>query len=292
MAITKTFYAIPEADVRTDEQIVDFIKNTLAPFFAEKLGLVVRDDLEVTNPSYQSGNACKFVTFLGPSTTVAPYLAIYNAPNTSDIFKGYNIAPVREVFGEYMPRTVRTSTPGGQAGIDFGDSNILINVNYAYDNKLGVFDFGDGRKLGVLRSYVKNSQAEARPDWWSSIYLGPLKVDSNITDGCVVFSNYSFHSYIEEYEIQPSDTNMQYLPYITNNGQSGFFYNSSDGKDYLLKMDIAINSRVYIPNMCMFSDVLNRANAGTVITIDENKYVCVANRSSGYSRILIPEEVN
>lgn len=292
MSMTKNIYTLPTFNDTVEADMITFVKNTLAPFFAEKLGLVVRDDLEVTHPSYMSGDACAFITFLAPSASAAPYLALYNSKKNGSNYSGFVIGAVKEVGGVYQPRDVYTSNPPYSAGVDYTGSSICISLETTYQVKLTVFDFGDGRKLGVLSSYNSAGTATAREDWWSSIYIGPLNVDGTNTPGCAVFSSYVYHSYIEAYDVQPSTSTLTYLPNISKTAVGGFLYDTDDGKDFLVKMNLAINNKVYIPNIYMFSDVLQRAKAGTTITIDNRKYVCAANRSSTQSVICFPEEVN
>ena len=292
MSMTKNIYTLPTFYDTTEADMITFVKNTLAPFFAEKLGLVVRDDLEVTHPSYMSGDACAFVTFLAPSASAAPYLALYNSAKNGSSYSGFVVGAVKEVGGVYQPKDVYTSNPPYQAGVDYGGSSICISLETTYQVKLTVFDFGDGRKLGVLSSYNSAGTDAARADWWSSIYIGPLTVDGSTTEGCAVFASYIYYSYIEEFDIQPNSDNNNGLPYLNRSASNGFAYSADDGKDFLVKMNLAIGHKIYIPNVYMFSDVLDRAKAGTTITINGSRYVCAANRTSSYSRICFPEEVN
>lgn len=297
--ITKNIYEMPypEAVPSTMEGVKDYI-DTLASWLAEKLGLVVRNDLAVMAPEYATNS---YVAFIAPSTESDPYLAVYNTNNTSYKYTNYCIAPVKKTNNYFRPISIY-STWHNNGYWARADSNLVINIGSLgaqYKSPLIVIDFNDGRKIGCFRCINVSSGDIFLPTEQGSIYLGKIIMRGNEVDTCVVFSKGANSAWLEDYEQCAHSSELTVVPiigkdyayntYFTN---AGLIFGTGYGKDYMINLNYYIGIDAYIPNLKHFSDCNNQLTNGSVVTINEKKYACLYSLHASAAKILIPEEVN
>lgn len=300
--ITKTYYDMPyPSAVPTTMDGVKEYTDILAAWLAEKMGLVVREDLAVETPDYATNT---YVTFLAKDAQSAPCLAVYKTNSTyssSDLmWKCYAISPVTKVNNTYRPITVYATYNSGENAFYRSGSSIGFNINNlgaTFKFGLVCIDFGDGRKLFCTRSTnVSTGQLVSRVSE-SCIFFTPINMDGHVVNTCLVFSAGLNSSWIEEYDRRASDTEVTSLPVYGSiqNGWTachGIIFSPNSGKEFITDYDIALSNDTYVSNIFNYSDYQKQLYTGNVIMIDDKKYA-VATMSDSYSSVLlIPEEVN
>ena len=298
--LTKNVYDIPypETTPVDMDEVKNFFDETLLPFFAEKLGLVIRTDLAVMGPEYATNS---YICFLAPSAESDPYLAIYNVNNSGEIGRySYAITPVKKVENYFRPWTIQT---GGIVNdlrtVTRSGSTILLQGREltTYKGYLVMIDFHDGRKVACFRSVRISDGIFVYQGGTSSIYFGPIKMNGNIVNTCVVLAAGFNSAWLTDYEQCACSTEITNIPIIyrgvyTQN--SGLIYSSDIGKEFLISLDFCIGEDAYLPNCFWYSDCVSLSNlsVGTVLTINNKKYVCISYPNAIYTKLLIPEEVN
>jgi len=297
--ITKNIYEMPypEAVPSTMEGMKDYI-DTLASWLAEKLGLVVRNDLAVMTPEYATNS---YVAFIAPTAESDPYLAVYNANSGNYKYLCCCIAPVKKTNNYFRPISIYSTwhnTPYWARA----DSNLVVNytgLGAQYKNSLIVIDFNDGRKIGCFRCTTVSSGDIYQPTEQGSIYLGKIIMRGNEVDTCVVFSKGANSAWLEDYEQCAHSSELTAVPIIgkdyVNSGyftNAGLIFLAGYGKDYMINQNYYIGIDAYIPNFKHFSDCNNQLTNGSVVTINSKKYACIFNYHNNAAKILIPEEVN
>ena len=64
------------------------------------------------------------------------------------------------------------------------------------------------------------------------------------------------------------------------------------GKEFILDFDYCIGADAYVPNIIQYSDCQNAITNGSVLTINNKKYVCLYRRSSQSVKLLMPEYID
>lgn len=300
--ITKTYYDIPyPSAVPTTMEGVKEYTDALAEWLAEKMGLVVRTDLNVMQPDYAANS---YVTFLAKDAQSAPCLAVYKTNSTyssSDLmWKNYGISPVTKVNNIYRPITIFANYNATASSFYRASSNIAFNISdLGVNYKLGLvcIDFGDGRKLFCTRSTTVSTGALVSRASESCIFFTPINMDGHVVDTCLVISAGLNSSWIEEYDRRACDTEVTQLPTYSSlqNGWTachGIVFSTNIGKEFITDYDIALSNDTYVSNIFNYSDYHKQLYPGNVIMIDDKKYA-VATIADMYSSVLlIPEEVN
>lgn len=302
--LTKNVYDIPYPETTPVDMdgIKDFFDDTLVPFFAEKMGLVVRTDLAVMGPEYAANS---YVCFLAPSASADPYLSIYNSNSANDYrFTVYCIAPVIKNENVFRPINVVGASGAASSFMHpniLGGSITLQSSNFGtYKSTLAMIDLNDGRKVAAFRCITISSGDFYAKISASSIYFGKIKMQGDLIDTCVVFAQGVNSSWIDEYEQCASSQYLTGRPGINLNSNYinnvGFLFANNLGKEALISFDFCIGEDAYIPNTFWYSDVrtASNINAGSIIMLDNKKYVCLGYPISalGQCKLLIPEEVN
>lgn len=297
--ITRNIYDIPYPSTTPADlsEVKSFFDNTLLPFLAEKMGLVFRNDLSVTSPDYAANS---YVTFLAPSANDDPVLSIFSVNNSSNSLncKVYGITTVKKVGTIFRPVTSNMSanqTPGyiKRLGSYFTLQSQSFDTN---KSSLVVTDFNDGRKVFSFRSVTISSGVFSSPTDSASIYYGNIKINGTLKPTCVVISAGINSSWIDEYDQCACSTELTSIPTITKgiyySQNEGLVYTSNIGKEFLINLDFCIGEDAYIPKLIWYSNMTNptNINAGTVLTINNKKYVVLLITSGAI--LLIPEEVN
>ena len=300
--ITKTYYDMPyPSALPTTMDGVKEYTDTLVAWLAEKMGLVVRTDLNVMQPDYAANT---YVTFLAKNAQSAPCLAVYKTNSTysaSDLmWKCYAISPVTKVNNTYRPIKVFDSYNASENAFYRSGSNIGLNINnlgVSFKFGLVCIDFGDGRKLFCTRSTNVSLGTLVSRSSESCIFFTPINMDGHVVDSCIVIAAGINSSWIEEYDRMASNTEVTQLPVYSSiqNGWTachGLVFSTNIGKEFITDYDIALSNDAYVSNICNYSDYQKQLYTGNVIMIDDKKYA-VATISDGYSSVLlIPEEVN
>lgn len=297
--ITKNIYEMPypETVPSTMEGMKDYI-DTLASWLAEKLGLVVRNDLAVMTPEYATNS---YVAFIAPTAESGPYLAVYNSNNSSYKYLMCCIAPVKKTNNYFRPITIYGTWHNTPCWLRV-DSNLAINIGglgAQYKSPLIVIDFNDGRKIGCFRCTSVSSGDITQPTEQGSIYLGKIIMRGNEVNTCVVFSKGVNSAWLEDYEQCAHSSELTVVPiigkdyaYNTYFPNAGLIFGAGYGKDYMINLNYYIGIDAYIPNFRHFSDCNNQLTNGSIVTINSKKYVCLYSINNSASKILIPEEVN
>lgn len=301
MSMTKTVYDLPLPDISAIEDLSDIAEyiDTLAAFVADKMNLVVREDLTVTSPDYAPYS---YVKFLAPSANADPYFCVYNANSSTLAIQCslYTISPVGYSGGAWrVPKNVFTSSSArNNCAVERWANEygaILITDNQT-NNKitLEVFDFSDGRIVGCFKSYVKSSGVITNYSQSASLYIGPIKIfDDTITTG-LVFAYGVNGPYITDYEQEPYPS--VFSSSMPSLSASNWFNNAgiyipNKGKECIIELDYHIGTDASVHGY-LFSNSAN-AEAGRVVTIENKRYLILWT-NTGYNNfvLLIPEEVN
>lgn len=296
--ITKTLHdnmPFPSAVPTTMDEMSDYI-DTLAAWMAEALGLVVREDLTVEAPSYAPYS---YVKFLAESANADPYLAIYN-PNTtaSSRYSVIGVMVTKKSGNDFMPITILTnvggsvSCPQKQAG---GFSFFLNDFGNTYRYGLIVADFNDGRKIAIFEvTQISNGNRTSQYNE-SMIYLGNIRIHNTLEKTCVILSSGFNSAWIGRYEQNACVSSV-----LTSSGPirkasysvPAIYFNNLQGKEFMTKWPICIGEDAYLENIYQYSDSANLLYSGTIIEIDNKRYICAQTISSYDACFIIPEEVN
>lgn len=297
--ITKNIYDIPYPETTPADMdgVKSFLDNTLLPFLAEKMGLVVRSDLAVMAPDYAPYS---YITFLAPSANEDPCLAVWRSNyNNTSMNSAFAISAVTKSENTFRPNVATNGMTINLASsyVRKWSASIALQAANFQTNKssLVIIDMGDGRKIAAFRTIAISSGVIQYPGEQCSIYFGDIKMNGDTVNTCIVMAGGFNTPYFEDYEQPASSIAISEIPKNATNtyiGLMGFIYSNSIGKEYLISLDLCIGEDAYLPNCLWYSDCQRRLSAGSIFEIDNKKYVCVLPTTDYGFRLIIPEEVN
>lgn len=293
--ITRNIYDIPYPEtIPTDLAGAKiFFDEILLPFFAEKTGLVVRTDLNVMAPDYATN--C-YVCFLAPSAEADPYFAVV-AKTVNNLANVWFIAPLNKNGNIFQPSIY--SQGASSQSWTYGECIILQGSNFNVQKSYLIsVDFNDGRKAFCFRTQRIDNSSHVESNRQGAIYIGPIRMKGNRITTCVVMAQGMNSAWLNEYD-QRACSSIESVGIGWGTGSYGrsnlvgTMYNGNQGKRVLMGFDFCIGEDAYILNTYYYSDVLNEVYTGSVLTIDDKKYLCIRKGEyNDWMRLLIPEEVN
>lgn len=296
---TKTSYDMPYPEVvpTTMDEVKDYI-DTMAAWIAEKLGLVVREDLTADAPDY---GQYSYFKYLAEDANSDPYLAVYNPNLSSSIrFSGIVISPVKKVTNYFMPVVVDGNVSSNPSNPNRTQTGIILNysnLGNTYKFSLLVVDCNDGRKVAIFKSFRVWDGSLVSKYSESFIYIGNIRMRGFLKRTCVVFSACPNSSWIEEYEQCASSTAiLQSAGLLYSNGYynqlNGILPSSNSGKEFLVDINYYIGEDAYFVDFKEYSDTQKQLNTGSIISINNKKYLCIYQPSQYLACFVIPEEVS
>ena len=293
MAAIINYYDLeaPDETATTLDEVAEYV-DYLADFFAEKMGMFIREDLTVKSPSYAQYS---YVKFLSLTDGGDPVLCVYNINKNA-----FPDAAVNFVFDVctassdvWMPARVYDYPFNNMAIGAYRDiGNVIGNMSWNTRKRtLKVIKLNDGRVYGILQAYIISTGARENAYESCSFLITSISIENNIEKTLVLGEPFR-SSYMTKYDRFPSGNTVSTLAYakIANNSIYNALGFTDLNKEYLIKYNLNLGSNCYIPNMAMFSN-RQHSYAGNLVTINGKKYILYSCNSSD-SAYVIPEEVN
>lgn len=302
MAVTKVNYSLPipsDSSMPTSMDDISAYVLYLATFLAEKLGLVVRSDLAVTNPDYAPYS---HVEFLAESANDFPVICVYNTNVESTSYRGYCYNIGMCGYSGNTHRILITGNASYNSDVLSADnySNMWFSFsdNTARDWYLQVIDFPDGRKMATVKCYYKSGGQIASEFDGTAFIKMPIVIAGQRRTTWVYVGKARYNiSYLEEFEqIVNTDgsINSSEFSYIPCDNRP-YMYGLSDGtrtREFALDYDMWVSSNVVIPNMAIVSN-RGHVGVGRSVLMGEKEYVIAyAFANDRYSAYAIPAEVS